>query len=66
VDAANEQHYEVPPAFFQRVLGKYLKYSCGLWTLPSATLDDAQAAMLEQTCRRAEIEDAHWRVSGRH
>ena len=27
-DAANEQHYELPPAFFARVLGRQLKYSC--------------------------------------
>ena len=25
-EKANEQHYEVPPIFFQTVLGKYLKY----------------------------------------
>ena len=24
---ANEQHYELPPLFFQKVLGKHLKYS---------------------------------------
>lgn len=24
---ANDQHYEVPPAFFQKVLGPHLKYS---------------------------------------
>jgi cyclopropane-fatty-acyl-phospholipid synthase len=28
-DLANEQHYEVPPAFFQQIMGAYLKYSCG-------------------------------------
>ncbi len=27
----NVQHYEVPPAFFQLVLGKRLKYSCCWW-----------------------------------
>ena len=27
-DDANEQHYEVPPAFFKYALGKNLKYSC--------------------------------------
>lgn len=27
-DKANEQHYEVPAAFFRQVLGKHLKYSC--------------------------------------
>ena len=26
-DLANEQHYEVPPEFFARVLGPHLKYS---------------------------------------
>ena len=56
-DAANEQHYEVPAAFFQRVLGSHRKYSCGLWTSPHATLDDAEAAMLLQTVKRAGIED---------
>jgi cyclopropane-fatty-acyl-phospholipid synthase len=24
---ANEQHYEVPPSFFEQVLGRHLKYS---------------------------------------
>jgi len=28
-EKANEQHYEVPPAFFQLVLGPRLKYSSG-------------------------------------
>lgn len=56
-DAANEQHYEVPAAFYQLVLGKYRKYSCGLWTKSTTTLDEAEAAMLEQSCRRAGIED---------
>jgi cyclopropane-fatty-acyl-phospholipid synthase len=27
IDAANTQHYEVPAAFFERVLGPQLKYS---------------------------------------
>ena len=26
-EKANEQHYEVPPAFFENALGKHLKYS---------------------------------------
>ncbi|HEX8108232.1 MAG TPA: hypothetical protein VF516_10920, partial [Kofleriaceae bacterium] len=30
-DAANAQHYEVPAAFFARVLGPHLKYSCAYW-----------------------------------
>jgi cyclopropane-fatty-acyl-phospholipid synthase len=27
-EMANEQHYEVPPAFFERVMGRHAKYSC--------------------------------------
>ncbi|MGB7348034.1 MAG: cyclopropane-fatty-acyl-phospholipid synthase family protein [Pirellulaceae bacterium] len=54
---ANEQHYEVPAAFFQQVLGKRLKYSCGWWDGDQATLDESEEAMLDLTCRRAGIED---------
>lgn len=56
-DAANEQHYEVPAAFFELVLGAHLKYSCALWNDGTATLDDAEAAMLALTCERALLED---------
>ncbi|MBK8100815.1 MAG: class I SAM-dependent methyltransferase [Planctomycetes bacterium] len=55
--AANAQHYEVPAGFFAAVLGKHRKYSCGLWTHPTATLDEADAAMLELTCRRGQLAD---------
>ncbi len=34
-----EQHYKLPPAFFQRVMGNRMKYSCGLWTDSIQTLD---------------------------
>lgn len=54
---ANEQHYEVPAEFFRRVLGKHMKYSCGLWESGATTLDTAEEAMLKLTCQRAEIED---------
>ena len=30
-DEANEQHYELPTRFFQRVLGRHMKYSSGYW-----------------------------------
>jgi cyclopropane-fatty-acyl-phospholipid synthase len=55
--AANEQHYEVPAAFFRAVLGKRLKYSCALWPEGTATLDEAEEAMLRLTCQRAGIAD---------
>ena len=41
-EKANEQHYEVPPAFFLRVLGKRLKYSGGYWPPGGSTLDVAR------------------------
>jgi cyclopropane-fatty-acyl-phospholipid synthase len=56
-EAANQQHYEVPTAFYQLCLGARLKYSSGLWTEAIATLDAAEQAMLRLTCERARIED---------
>ena len=56
-DAANAQHYEVPAAFYQRVLGRNLKYSSGLWQNGTRTLDDAEDAMLALTTERAQIDD---------
>lgn len=56
-DAANEQHYEVPPEFFEKVLGPRLKYSCGLWSGPGADLASSEDAMLALTVRRAGLED---------
>ncbi len=53
----NEQHYEVPAAFFRLVLGKRLKYSSCFWPPGVTTLDGAEEAMLSLTCRRARIED---------
>ena len=55
--AANQQHYEVPPEFFQAVLGKRLKYSSAYWPAGVNTLDQAEEAMLALTCQRARIED---------
>lgn len=56
-DAANEQHYEVPSAFYLEVLGRRLKYSSALWPPGVDSLDDAEAVMLEQTCRNADLAD---------
>src|SRR5262249_33758979 len=55
--AANRQHYEVPAAFFRLVLGQRLKYSSAYWPDGVSSLDAAEEAMLELTCRRAGIED---------
>ncbi len=56
-DAANQQHYEVPAAFFEKVLGPRLKYSSCFFPTPKTTLAEAEENMLRQTCERAEIED---------
>ena len=55
--AANAQHYEVPPAFFARVLGPHLKYSSCYWPPGVATLEHAEHAMLELTAERARLGD---------
>jgi len=55
--AANEQHYEVPTSFFQKVLGARLKYSCALWNENTTTLDQAEIEMLDLTCKRAGLVD---------
>jgi cyclopropane-fatty-acyl-phospholipid synthase len=56
-DLANEQHYEVPPAFFDEVLGARRKYSCCYWDEGTADLDQAEVRALQITCERAGIED---------
>ncbi len=56
-DKANEQHYEVPAAFYLQVLGPHLKYSSCYWPDEIHDLGVAEAAMLELTCERAQLED---------
>lgn len=55
--AANEQHYEVPAAFFVKCLGPRRKYSSAYWPEGVQNLADAEEAMLDLTCRRARLED---------
>ena len=54
--AANEQHYEVPAAFYQKVLGKHLKYS-SCWFEAGDDLDQAEDRMLALSCERAQLSD---------
>ena len=54
-EKANEQHYEVPPSFFEEVLGSNLKYSSGYWPNKNTTLDQSEVSMLELSCERAEL-----------
>ena len=52
---ANKQHYEVPPAFFEKVLGSKLKYSCSLFGDNQKSLNDAETEMLKTYIERANI-----------
>ena len=54
---ANAQHYEVPTEFYELVLGRHLKYSSAWWDADTATLDDAEARMLQIYTERAELTD---------
>jgi len=56
-EKANEQHYEVPPIFFENVLGKHLKYSSGYWPDGVSTLDESEYEMLKISSERAELVD---------
>ncbi len=56
-EKANEQHYEVPPEFFEHALGRRLKYSSGFYPDSVATLDEAEEAMLALTGERAALVD---------
>ena len=55
--AANEQHYEVPAAFFHAHLGPRLKYSCCLYPTGNETLGEASDAMLNLYAERAGLAD---------
>jgi cyclopropane-fatty-acyl-phospholipid synthase len=46
---------ELPAEFYQLCLGKHMKYSCALWEGGSGGLDEAELAMLELTCNRADL-----------
>lgn len=54
-DTANEQHYELPAAFFERVLGHRLKYSGCHFASDRTSLDSAEDAALAATCAHAEL-----------
>jgi cyclopropane-fatty-acyl-phospholipid synthase len=56
-ELANEQHYEVPAAFFAEVMGVHRKYSCCHWTPATHGLDEAERDALRTTCERAGLVD---------
>ncbi len=56
-DEANAQHYEVPAAFFARVLGPNRKYSSCFYKGPASTLQEAEEEALRQTVEHADLAD---------
>lgn len=56
-DAANAQHYEIPAAFFELVLGPQRKYSCCYFWSPGTTLAEAEEQALAETAAHAGIAD---------
>ena len=56
-DAANRQHYELPPAFFALFLGPKRKYSSCLYPTGSESLAEAETIALAQTMAHAGLAD---------
>ncbi|MDO8378030.1 cyclopropane-fatty-acyl-phospholipid synthase family protein [Phenylobacterium sp.] len=54
--AANGQHYELPAAFFEAVLGPQLKYSCCLYER-ATSLEAAEELALAETAAHADLRD---------
>jgi cyclopropane-fatty-acyl-phospholipid synthase len=50
---------EMPPRFFETILGRGMKYSSGYWREGVVNLDLSESDMLETTLWRAEIVDGH-------
>jgi cyclopropane-fatty-acyl-phospholipid synthase len=55
-DAANAQHYELPPEFFELTLGPRRKYSCCLYD-GAETLAAAEERALAETASHADLAD---------
>ena len=56
-EKANEQHYEVPAAFFTRALGPHLQYSSCFFDRGDEDLGTAEARMLALSSERAQLKD---------
>ena len=56
-EKANEQHYELPAEYLGLILGPRRKYSGCYWPAGVTDLAAAEAAMLDLSCRRAQVGD---------
>ncbi|KAF9616965.1 hypothetical protein IFM89_033035 [Coptis chinensis] len=57
VDTLDSQMYEIPIEFLKIMNGSNLKGSCCYFKEDSTTLDEAEIAMLDLYCERAQIQD---------
>ncbi len=56
-EKANQQHYEVPAAFYDTVLGVANKYSCCYWDDDTTSLEKAEINALQLSCEHADLQD---------
>jgi len=50
-----EHHYDIGNALYERMLGRYMVYSCGYWAT-ATDLDGAQYAKMDLICRKLGLE----------
>ena len=62
--AAIRHHYDVSNAFYRRMLGPTMVYSCAYFAAPDDTLDAAQTRKLDLICRKLELRPG--RAAARH
>ncbi|KAK9086073.1 hypothetical protein Sjap_026484 [Stephania japonica] len=55
----NGDEHDIPIGFAKLTLGRALKFSWSYFEDKSSTLDDAEKAMLDLYCERAQIKDGH-------
>jgi cyclopropane-fatty-acyl-phospholipid synthase len=55
--AAVSYHYDVSNDFYRLVLGPSMTYSCGVWSSPATTLEQAQEAKYELVSRKLGLQD---------
>lgn len=53
--AAISHHYDLGNDFYELILDEHMAYSCGWWSDPSTTLEQAQRAKLDMVCRKLEL-----------
>lgn len=53
---AISHHYDVSNAFYRRMLGPTMVYSCAYFASPDDTLEEAQTRKLDLVCRKLELQ----------